>query len=97
MRRGQVLPLSELSELLAGRSESWPTRGLPVVVVESNRRPVALAVEAVLGVQKVVIRRLAGLPPTAPMISGAALLGDGHLALVLDLDQLQASSEAVPA
>jgi chemotaxis protein histidine kinase CheA len=31
------------------------------------------------------------------MISGAALLGDGHLALVLDLDQLQASSEAVPA
>jgi two-component system chemotaxis sensor kinase CheA len=90
MRRGQVLPLEELSDVLMGRSEAWPDRGLPVVVVESDRRRVALAVSAVLGVQKVVIRHLAGLPPGAPMITGAALLGDGHLALVIDPDQLYA-------
>jgi len=93
MRRGQVVPLQELGEVLACRAETWPARGLPVVVVEANRRQLALAVEAVIGVQKVVIRRLAGLPPGAPMLSGAALLGDGHLALVLDLDQLHAAIE----
>lgn len=89
MRRDQVLPLGELGALLGGEPSRWPGRGLPVVIVEANRRRIALAVEAVLGVQKVVIRRLAGLPPGAPMLSGAALLGDGHLALVLDLDQIQ--------
>ncbi len=89
MRRDQVLPLGELGALLGGSPSRWPARGLPVVIVEARRRRIALAVEAVLGVQKVVIRRLAGLPPGAPMLSGAALLGDGHLALVLDLDQIQ--------
>lgn len=89
MRREQILPLGELSALMSSRPSAWPARGLPVIIVEANRRRIALAVEAVLGVQKVVIRRLAGLPPGAPMLSGAALLGDGHLALVLDLDQLQ--------
>jgi two-component system chemotaxis sensor kinase CheA len=88
VRRDQVLPLHDLGGLLSDRPQEWPKRGLPVVVVEANRRPLALVVGSVIGVQKVVIRRLAGLPPGAPMLSGAALLGDGHLALVLDLDQL---------
>jgi two-component system chemotaxis sensor kinase CheA len=94
MRRGQVLPLQELGDILASRAETWPARGLPIVVVEARRRHLALAVEGVIGVQKVVIRRLAGLPAGAPMLSGAALLGDGHLALVLDLDQLAAGDAA---
>jgi two-component system chemotaxis sensor kinase CheA len=94
MRRGQVLPLQELGDILASRAETWPARGLPIVVVEARRRQLALAVEGVIGVQKVVIRRLAGLPAGAPMLSGAALLGDGHLALVLDLDQLAVSDAA---
>jgi two-component system, chemotaxis family, sensor kinase CheA len=94
VRRDQVLPLGELSSLMSGQASTWPTRGLPVVIVEANRRRIALAVDAVLGVQKVVIRRLSGLPPGAPMLSGAALLGDGHLALVLDLDQLQLGEAA---
>ncbi len=94
LRRDQVLPLGELSAMLCGRPTAWPSRGLPVVIVEARRRHLALAVEAVLGVQKVVIRRLSGLPPGAPMLSGAALLGDGHLALVLDLDHLQADEAA---
>ncbi len=93
LRRDLALPMFELGGLLGGRTEEWPKRGLPVVVVEANRRPLALAVTAVIGVQKVVVRRLAGLPPGAPMLSGAALLGDGHLALILDLDQLHISTE----
>lgn len=92
LRRDQVIPLQELGGLLGTQAETWPKRGLPVVVVESNRRLLALAVSSVIGVQKVVVRRLAGLPPGAPMLSGAALLGDGHLALILDLDQLHATA-----
>ena len=93
MRRDQVLPLHELGGLLSKETENWPKRGLPVVVVEANRRLLALAVTSVIGVQKVVVRRLAGLPSGAPMLSGAALLGDGHLALILDLDQLHAAAD----
>ena len=89
IRREQVIPVAELNERLGGLEATWPRLGLPVVVVEANKRLLALVVDGVLGVHKVVIREMQGLPAEAPSVSGAALLGDGRLALVVDVDELK--------
>ena len=57
-----MIPVAELSERLGGSQSDWPRLGLPIVVVEANKRLLALVVEAVLGVHKVVIREMQGLP-----------------------------------
>ncbi|MFM2090818.1 MAG: hypothetical protein RLZZ127_1307 [Planctomycetota bacterium] len=82
-RHGRMLPVLGLAERLG--FTPGPARAL--VVVEAQRRLAALAVETVVGVQKVVVRPLAGLPPTA-LIAGAALMGDGSAALILAPDGL---------
>ena len=89
IRREQVIPVAELNERLGGPPSVWPRLGLPIVVVEANKRLLALVVDGVLGVHKVVIREIQGLPVEAPSVSGAALLGDGRLALVIDVDALK--------
>lgn len=90
VRRGeQVLPLLSLPRVFGSPAEPVPAAGGPVVVAQVRRRPLALVVDAVLGVQKVVLRPLQGLPETGLLFTAGALLGDGTVALVLDLDRLQ--------
>jgi two-component system chemotaxis sensor kinase CheA len=90
VRRGeQVLPLLSLPRVFGSPAELVPAAGGPVVVAMVRRRALALAVDAVLGVQKVVLRPLQGLPEDGLLFTAGALLGDGTVALVLDLDRLQ--------
>lgn len=90
VRRGeQVLPLLSLPRVFGSSAEVVPAAGGPVVVAMVRRRELALAVDAVLGVQKVVLRPLQGLPEEGLLFTAGALLGDGTVALVLDLDRLQ--------
>lgn len=90
VRRGeQVLPLLSLPRVFGSPGEVVPEAGGPVVVAMVRRRAMALAVDAVLGVQKVVLRPLQGLPEAGLLFTAGALLGDGTVALVLDLDRLQ--------
>jgi chemotaxis protein histidine kinase CheA len=59
------------------------------VTVESRRKRLAIETEGVVGVQKVVIRDIHGLGASQPsVLSGGALMGDGSVALVLDVDTL---------
>ncbi len=89
-RRGGIMPVLHLAGELGLGEGDWGARGLPLVIVTANRRHVALAVDAVLGVQKVVVRQVAGLPAGAEVFTGGALLGDGTVALVLGVDLLVA-------
>lgn len=88
-RGGQVLPLLPLPRVFGADGPPVPARGGPVVVALSRRQPLALAVDAVLGVHKVVLRPLQGLPEDGLLFTAGALLGDGAVALVLDLDRLE--------
>ena len=87
-RHDEVLPVQILAECLGLDPQPWPAKGRPVVAVMARHRKLALAVDGVIGVQKVVIRPLKGLADGSAMFSGGALLGDGTVALVLDLDRL---------
>jgi two-component system chemotaxis sensor kinase CheA len=54
------------------------------VFLESQRKLVAFGVEAVLGQTQVVLKPLGEGIPQSPDVAGAAILGNGQVALVLD-------------
>lgn len=86
--RGQVLPLLRLSALLGVEgARKDPTRAL-VVVVESMGKRLGLLVDEVLAQQQVVIKALGQGVGKAEFYSGAAILSDGNVGLILNIDKL---------
>ena len=62
--------------------------GAIMVVVEADGRRVALLVDALLGQHQVVVKNLESNYRKVPNISGATILGDGRVALILDTGAL---------
>jgi two-component system chemotaxis sensor kinase CheA len=86
--RGEMLPLVRLQRLLGvGGEERPPTEAL-IVVVETMGRRVGLLVDDVITQQQVVIKPLGeGLGDTE-MLAGAAILSDGRVGLILNVDRI---------
>jgi two-component system chemotaxis sensor kinase CheA len=88
--RGEVLPLLRLHRLFGvPEAADDPTRGLTVVVEVEGRRA-ALLVDELLGQQQVVIKSLEGNLERIEGVGGATILGDGRVALILDVPGLVA-------
>jgi len=93
--RGEVLGIARLRELLhfkdaAGLSENQGKADdeLPVVVVSTGGRRMGIIVDAFLRRQEMVIKPLAPYLASLPGISGASILGDGGVVLILDPAEL---------
>ena len=82
--RGELIPLLRLESLLGVPERETRL----VVVVETPAGSVALEVEEVLGQQQVVVKPLVDPLDDASLFSGAAVLGDGRVGLILDADAL---------
>jgi two-component system chemotaxis sensor kinase CheA len=81
---GTPVPLVALARLLPPLAER-PTRGpLAVVMLRVGDRQVALAVDDLLAEQEVVLRPVVRGRAPIPHVSGAAILGTGRVALVLN-------------
>ncbi|MDR2188647.1 MAG: chemotaxis protein CheW [Azonexus sp.] len=81
---GEFLPVVELRELLAQATPGdW--RQNIMVVVAADGRKAALPVDALLGQQQVVIKSLEANYRRVPGISAATIMGDGRVALILDV------------
>lgn len=92
--RGEVLPFVRLHRLFrVSRAEEDPTRGLTVVVEHDGRR-LALLVDELLGQQQFVIKSLDSNFQRVDGVAGATILGDGRVALILDVPGLVALSRA---
>jgi two-component system chemotaxis sensor kinase CheA len=86
--RGEFIPVVRLQRLLAlGSGQDGSGRAL-MVLVESEGRRAAMAVDELLGQQQVVIKSLETHYKRVEGISGATILGDGHVALILDVPGL---------
>lgn len=96
--RGEYLPLIALYQILNLEPEVRdPEKGI-LVVVESNSGKVALFVDELIAQQQVVIKSLETHYRKVEGISGATIMGDGRVALILDIDKLaRMSSSHVPA
>ncbi len=86
--RGEILPLLRLHRLMELEGEEREPTESHVMVVEGLGRKVGLVVDDVISQQQVVIKPLgAGLGDTE-YLSGAAILSDGRVGLILNVDRL---------
>ncbi|WP_029891318.1 chemotaxis protein CheA [Polycyclovorans algicola] len=88
--RDNYLPLIRLSEHF-GLPTAYQGPGI-AVVVEADGRRLALMVDALVGQQQVVIKSLEQNYRTVAGVAGATILGDGRVALILDVARLTAVS-----
>jgi two-component system chemotaxis sensor kinase CheA len=85
LRDGRVVPLDTL-DFVVGVDESAasPMRNRNVVLLEWGEAARAVGVDALVGRQEIVIKPLAGMFAGVTGLSGATVLGDGSVALILD-------------
>ncbi|MBI2277419.1 MAG: chemotaxis protein CheW [Dechloromonas sp.] len=86
--RGDYLPVVALHEVFKLKSvASDLTRGI-LVVIEADGAKAALWVDALVGQHQVVIKSLEANYRRVPGVSGATIMGDGQVALILDVSAL---------
>ena len=86
--RGRIMPLHRLHQRFGiPASSAQPWDGI-VVIVEANGKVCALLVDEMISKQEVVIKSLGAFMQNLPGVSGAAILGDGNIALILDPSSL---------
>lgn len=86
--RDDYIPLAPLHSLLGITPRTTdPTQGL-VVILESDGRRIALQVDELLGQQQVVIKSLESNYRRVDGISAATIMGDGRVALILNIEQI---------
>ena len=86
--REEYLPLLNLYQLMEIEPNArCPEEGI-VVLLESNHKRFGLCVDALVGQQQVVIKSLEKHYRRIPGVSGATIMGDGSVALILDVESL---------
>jgi two-component system chemotaxis sensor kinase CheA len=83
--RGEVLSLSDLGEVLGTTVEETRRDEYPVVVVKIGKNKIGIIVNELIGQQEIVIKSLGRFLSKVKGISGATILGDGNVALILDV------------
>ncbi|MGI5817229.1 MAG: chemotaxis protein CheA [Armatimonadota bacterium] len=86
--QGELLPVLRLHDLLGIDGAPRSVCDGLVVVTESGGAAAALLVDELLGQQQIVIKSLGDGLGNVPGVSGAAILGDGSVGLILDVDGL---------
>lgn len=85
--RGEYLPILSLSEYY-GYGNRAPGSELLVVVVEGDGQKIALEVDELVGQQQVVVKNIENNYRRIGGVSGATILGDGRVALIVDIGGL---------
>jgi two-component system chemotaxis sensor kinase CheA len=86
--RGDYLPIVRLHEIFGATPSKHELHDGLVMVVEGENRRVGLFVDDLLGQQQVVVKSLEPNYGRVEGVSGATILGDGSVALILDLNDL---------
>jgi two-component system, chemotaxis family, sensor kinase CheA len=84
--RGSLVPFLRLRELFKTRTEIEPHQ--KVVIVSAGESRVGLVVDQVIGNSQTVVKSLTKLHSDVETFSGATILGDGTVALILDVAHL---------
>ena len=86
--RGSVIPLIRLRELLDVPGEMEQQDTITVVIVSKGDKLAGLVVDSLIGQMEIVIKSLGKYININKMISGATILGDGSVALIIDANTL---------
>jgi len=86
--RSEFMPVIDLEEVFHVPKSDTPPATRIMVVVEADGGQVALLVDELLGQQQVVVKNLEANYRRVPDVSGATIMGDGRVALILDVSSL---------
>jgi len=86
--RGIVIPLIRLNSVLDIESAKQESESLIVVIVKKADKLAGIVVDDLMGQQEIVIKSLGKFISKSKIISGATILGDGEVALILDTNSL---------
>ena len=86
--RGQVIPIIRLDKELDVQSTKSPDDNMIVCVAKKGEKLAGLVVDELIGQQEIVIKSLGKYINKSKLISGATILGDGEIALILDANAL---------
>ncbi len=92
--RGEVVPLLWLGDVFGVRGHdrsvrlSEPGRKVFAVIASSHEGKVGLAVDRLVGEMEIVIKSLGTFVGNIPGVSGVTILGDGRVALIVDVPSL---------
>jgi two-component system chemotaxis sensor kinase CheA len=86
--RGNLLPLVHLGQTLGVNAEQSGDKDVYVAVLQAEGRRFGLVVDRVLNTEEVVVKPLSARFKNIGVYAGATLLGDGQVALILDVASL---------
>ncbi len=86
--RDEYLPVVDLEHVFNVPRPDGNARGAVIVVVEGEGLRAALRVDELLGQQQIVVKNLEANYRRVPDVSGATILGDGRVSLILDVGSL---------
>lgn len=87
--RGNIIPVMFLEDVFEIPAErEWDRENYSVVVVHKGEKMAALVVDSFIGQQDVVLKSLGHYLRDVRAISGATILGDGNVALIVDTNAL---------
>ena len=86
--RGKVIPLIRMDQVLDFEPKEEEPESLTVVIVQKGENLAGLVVDNLIGQQEIVIKSLGKYINNNKIISGATILGDGEVALILDVNVL---------
>lgn len=93
---GEAVPVADVVAVLGGSAPPPPARPPAIVVARGGRRA-ALLCDRLVGDEAVVVKRLGSVLADTPGYLGAAVMGDGRVALVLDPQHLFSAAAEVRA
>ena len=86
--RGSVTPIIRLNEVLDTASTKSPEDDMVVVIARKGDQQIGLVIDELMGQQEIVIKPLGKYTNKCKLISGATILGDGEIALILDTNSI---------
>ena len=87
--RGTVIPIIRMDKVLdMPPREGDKNKNLTVIIVKKGEKQAGLVVDELIGQQEVVIKSMGKYIKVPKMISGATILGNGEVALILDTNAL---------
>ena len=86
--RGKVIPVIRMDQVLDIEPKEEEPESLTVVIVQKGESLAGLVVDNLIGQQEIVIKSLGKYMINNKIISGATILGDGEVALILDVNVL---------
>ena len=86
--RGDVIPIIRLNQVLDCESTRGADEEMTVVIVKKGDRMAGLVIDELTGQQEIVIKSLGKYIGKTKVISGATILGDGEVALIIDPNAL---------